>query len=550
MRKDVLMMSKRRRYGLIGFGILVVLILFVLLAGRWMFAHRLDPYIREQAVQYLQKRFDAEVEIADLRVHMPELSVSRLIRTGGGVAIHVDGDGILLRLKGRTDLPPLFTMKKVGFDVDLATLFAHPKRVPQATLDGLEINVPPRGDRPKDEKANSDASHESENTGVIVDEVVVHEATLKILPKEHGKEPLQFDIHYLRLQPAGKDVAMNYDASLRNAKPPGEILSQGSFGPWTAAVPGDTPVSGKYKFDHADLGVFDGIAGILASTGDFAGTLSTINVHGEAAVPDFRLKSSGNPVPLQTRFEVLVDGTNGNTVLKPVIARLGTSDFSTSGAIIEHNGQDHRMISLDASMPKGNLEDLLRLAMKGSPLMEGRVSFKARIEIPPLAGKVREKLRLDGQFEVNEGKFLRSTIQDKIDALSRRGQGQPENEAIDEVFSGMKGRFHLENQVITFHTLQFAVPGAAIDLAGNYTIKGPVDLHGAMTLQAKVSETVAGWKRWLLKPIDPFFSKNGTGTLLHFKVAGTADDPQFGLERGKKAPIQDTERAKPKDKND
>jgi hypothetical protein len=542
-------MSKRQRYGLIGFGILVGLTLFVFLAGKWIFTHRLDPYIREQAVQYLQKRFNAEVEIANLRVHMPELSVFRLHRTGGRVAAHVDGEGIVLRLKSHPDRPPLFTMKKVGFDVDLATLFAHPKRVPQVTLDGLEINVPPK-DRPKDEKANTDASHESdesENTGVIVDELVLHEATLKILPKEQGKKPLQFDIHYLRLQPAGKDVAMTYDASLSNAKPPGEILSEGSFGPWAASEPGDTPVSGKYKFDNADLGVFDGIAGILASTGEFAGTLSTLNVHGEATVPDFRLKSSGNRIPLQTKFEVLVDGTNGNTVLQPVIARLGTSDFTTSGAIIKHNGQDQRTISLDASMPKGNLQDLLRLAMKGSPVMEGRVSFKARIDIPPLSGKVREKLRLDGQFEISQGKFLRSNIQDKIDGLSRRAQGQPENEAIDEVFSGMKGRFQMENEVITFRTLQFAVPGAAIVLAGNYTIKGPIDLHGTMTLQAKVSETVAGWKRWLLKPIDPFFTKNGAGTLLHFKVAGTADDPQFGLESGKKTQIQDTKRAKPKD---
>jgi len=540
-------MTKRQRYGLIGFGIFVVFVCGPLV-GTWILSHRLDPYIREQAIQYLQKRFDADVEIASLRVHMPELSVFRLIGTlGRGSAIHVDGDGVVLRLKGHPDLPPLFKMKKIGFDVDLGTLFAHPKRIPQATLDGLEITLPPKRDRPGRGDANTDTEHGSEKTGVIVEEVVVRDAKLRILPKEHGREPLLFDIHYLRLQPAGKDVAMKYDASLTNAKPPGEILSEGSFGPWMATEPGDTPVSGKYKFDNADLGVFQGIAGILASSGEFAGTLSTLSVHGEASVPDFRLKTSGNPVPLQTKFEVLVDGTNGNTVLKPVIARLGTSDFTTSGAIIKHEGQHHRMISLDASMPKGNLQDLLRLAMKGSPFMEGHVTFKATIDIPPLSGKVRQKLRIDGRFEVREGKFLHSNIQDRIDTLSRRGQGQPENQAIDEVFSGMKGRFELENEVITFRTLQFAVPGAAFDLAGSYTIEGPIDFHGTMTLQAKVSETVTGWKRWLLKPVDPFFSKNGAGTLLHFKVAGTAKDPQFGLERGKKAQDQETERAKPKD---
>jgi hypothetical protein len=77
-------------------------------------------------------------------------------------------------------------------------------------------------------------------------------------------------------------------------------------------------------------------------------------------------------------------------------------------------------------MPRGNLRDLLRLAMKGSPFMEGQIFLKTKIDIPPLTGKVREKLELDGQFRILEGKFLRSTIQDKLDSLSRRGQGQPQ----------------------------------------------------------------------------------------------------------------------------
>jgi hypothetical protein len=55
--------------------------------------------------------------------------------------------------------------------------------------------------------------------------------------------------------------------------------------------------------------------------------------------------------------------------------------------------------------------------------MEGRVLLKTKIDIPPLTTSVREKLRLDGRFEVSDGKFLRSTVQDQIDGLSRRGQG-------------------------------------------------------------------------------------------------------------------------------
>ena len=77
-----------------------------------------------------------------------------------------------------------------------------------------------------------------------------------------------------------------------------------------------------------------GIAGILKSTGRFEGALDSITARGEAVVPDFRLKRAENPVPLRTKFEVLVDGTNGNTVLKPVIATLGSTHFTTSGACV------------------------------------------------------------------------------------------------------------------------------------------------------------------------------------------------------------------------
>jgi len=531
----MLKMTRRKRYVLIGLAVFVLIGIVATLVTARILVGRLDPYLRQQAIQYLQKRFDADVEMAALRVQMPTVSVFQLIRTRGlGVMVHVDGEALALRLKDRPDLPPLFKMKNFGFDVDLGKLRANPKTVRHVTLDGMEITIPPRDNRSKVERAADHASHESEKTGVIIEEVIVRDATLKILPKESEKEPLQFDIHQVRLESAGKDVAMKYDASLTNAKPPGEILSRGTFGPWIENEPGDTALNGKYNFDKADLGVFDGIAGVLNSNGEFAGTLSMINVRGEAFVPDFRLKISGNRVPLKTKFEVLVDGTNGNTVLKPVVARLGTTDFTTSGGVIKHEGEERRTISLDVSMPNGNIQDVLRLAMKGSPFMAGRVAVQTKIDIPPLSGKVREKLQLDGRFEVKEGRFLQSNIQNQIDGLSRRGQGQPNNEAIEDVATAMKGKFELKDEAITFRSLQFAVPGAAVDLTGGYRFQGPVDFHGTLKLQAKVSQTMTGWKRWVLKPIDPFFSKEGAGTFLHIKVEGTAEAPKFGLDRGKK----------------
>jgi hypothetical protein len=510
-------------------GIALIAMLFV---GRAM-ANRFEPYIRQQAIDYLQGRFDSEVELGSLQISIPHLSPYKLVlNRGRGARAHVEGDNVVLRHKGRRDIAPMFVMKRFSFEVDLDTVFNDTQRIQLVTVDGMEINVPPPGERP--DLGNFDSDN-TKSADIIFDEVLINDSRLNILPRDRAKKPLQFDLHWIRLESAGKYLAMKYSAVLTNAKPPGEIISKGTFGPWVADEPGNSPLNGTYVFDNADLGVFKGIAGTLDSTGQFEGTLDSISAKGEATVPNFRLKHAGNPVSLKTNFEVLVDGTNGNTVLKPVVGTLGKTTFTTSGTVIKHEEDTHRTISLDVSMPRGNLRDLLTLAMKGEPFMEGQVVLKTKIVIPPLTGTVKEKLILDGQFDIPQGKFLKSSIQDQIDTLSRRGQGQPQNTEIDEVVLRMGGVFYLEDQKMSFKPLSFAVPGSGVDLKGEYDLERDVlDLHGTLRLDAKISQTLTGWKRWLAKPIDPFFSKDGAGTLLHIQVTGSSKAPKFGREKGSK----------------
>jgi AsmA-like C-terminal region len=539
-------LAERRTKWLIGIGGITVTVLAALSLAGYVLASRLEPYIRTQAIAYLQSRFDADVELGALRVRMPRLSpVQVLFRGGRGVFVGVEGDSVLLRHKTRRDLPPMFSMQKFSVEVELATLFDDTTIVRLATMDGVKINVPPKAERPQldsgaDENNVADEADRGDRgsaPSVLFEEVIITNAVLTILPKDRTKSPLRYDIHRLTLRSAGENLAMKYDAALTNAKPSGEIQSTGTFGPWVAREPGDSPIDGDYRFDNADLGVFSGIAGILHSSGRFKGSLSAVSVRGEATVPDFRLKRAGNPVPLRTTFEVLVDGTNGDTILQPVNGTLGSTDFTTSGGILKQEGDSRRTIRLDVSMPRGNLRDILTLAMRSPPFMQGQIFLKTTIEIPPLTGKVREKLLLDGQFEISRGRFLRSTIQKQIDSLSRRGQGQPQNEEIGAVVSVMGGRFKLENEVITFQSLSFAVPGAGVDLTGSYDLdQDALDFHGTLRLRATVSQTMTGWKRWALKPVDPFFSKEGSGTLLNIQVVGTSKEPNFGRDRGDKDP--------------
>jgi hypothetical protein len=524
-------MSRREKY-VAGFGAAAIVVLVGLIVAGSILGRRVEPLIRQQAEQYLRNRFHADVRIATLHVRLPNLSPLRMLFTHGrGTIASIEGKGIVMRMWDRPDAPPLFSIQKFVTGIDLGALGDEIHHVGLVTVTGLEIHIPPKGERP-DVSAGQAGGEPEGQTIVVIDRLDVKKATLVILPRDNTKKPLSFEIHDVKMESAGPGVAMKYACKLTNPSPPGEIHSIGTFGPWNSVEPGDTPLQGDYTFDHADLGVYSTVAGILQSTGHFEGELDSITARGEAYVPDFRLKRSGNRVPLRTKFEVLVDGTNGNTVLKPIQATLGSTHFTTSGAVFKHDGDRHRSIKLDVNMPQGRMPDILRLAMKGPPFMEGKLNLKTTLEVPNLDGKVINKLRLDGRFEITEGHFLKSTIQDQIDSLSRRGQGQPKNQQIDEVISRMQGKFKLDNSVITFQDLTFGVSGADVQLAGSYDLNADaLAFHGALKLEARVSQTVTGWKHWILKPVDPFLSKNGAGTYLKIQVVGNSKAPKFGLDR-------------------
>ncbi|MCU1328962.1 MAG: hypothetical protein JWN34_4332 [Bryobacterales bacterium] len=528
-------MTPRRKKWLIGGAAAAVLVVGGLYVAASMMANRVEPFIRDQAIKYLRSHFDGDVELAQLKVHFaPQLPLRILLKRPGTLA-QVQGQNLQLRQFGHRDSPPLFSLKRFSFEVDVAALLrAGTTTVNRVTLDGMEIQIPPKGERPASSNDSQPASGDDANaSNVVVNEVDIRNARLVILPKDKAKAPLQFDIRDLKLGNAGQNQAMTYTAVLNNPKPPGLVRSNGTFGPWSSREPSDTPLSGDYLFENADLGIFNGIAGILRSTGHFQGTLANLTARGEAFVPDFRLKRSGNPVPLKTEFEVLVDGTNGNTELKPVQATLGSTKFTTTGFVVKHDGDERRTIFIDANIPAGNLRDILRLAMPGNPMMEGTINLKAKIGIPPLATKVKQKMDMEGNFEITNGKFLRSAIQSKINMLSQKAQGNPDATAaeVDEAVHHMSGRFKMADEAITFRSFAFQIPGAAVNLDGTMNMAADsLDFHGALMLDARLSQTQSGWKRWVLKPVDPFFAKNGAGTYLRIKVTGSSKDPQFGLD--------------------
>jgi hypothetical protein len=59
----------RKRKWLIRVAVATMLGIVALFVTASIMARRFEPYIREQAIEYLRKRFDSDVELGALRVH-------------------------------------------------------------------------------------------------------------------------------------------------------------------------------------------------------------------------------------------------------------------------------------------------------------------------------------------------------------------------------------------------------------------------------------------------------------------------------------------------
>ena len=107
-------------------------------------------------------------------------------------------------------------------------------------------------------------------------------------------------------------------------------------------------------------------------------------------------------------------------------------------------------------------------------------------------------MQLQGQFGIGNIQFTNSSVQGKIDSLSRRGQGEPRDMDINSVISDMKGDFGMRDAVLNFSDLRFGVTGAAINLTGTYNLDNEqLDFHGKLKLKAKLSQTTTGVKSFL-----------------------------------------------------
>ncbi len=523
--------ARRRRW----FWMLIALSLAIgLFIAVEIVAHRVEPVLKARVADALSEDFDSRVQLASFHVSITH-------------GLHVFGGGLVIYPRLFVMHEPMLAVKQFSFYTPWKQLFHQPMHIEQVDLSGLVIHIPTTMERNNSPQPQRKGAHNGGGVVIIVNRLASTDARLIIDPNKPGSEGLQFDIRKLQLTTVAPHQPLKFRAVLINPKPVGNVQSSGVLGPFRPDDPGETPVRGTYWFRNADLGTLNGIAGTLSSQGNYEGTLQRINVDGKTVTPNFRLEITGRPVPLNTTFHAIVDGTNSDTCLQSVVAQLLDSRIVAKGDLVRVPGRPGHDIQLNVIVGPAQIQDLLALADKREqPLMTGAVRLHTSFQLPPGPQPVIGRLKLTGSFSVEHARFTDAKFQAAVDEISMRGQGKPKKAkqaraaaklgdpiSAPGIVSQLSGNFSLGAGTISFSYLSFSVPGADVVLHGIYTTQGEqLDFHGFARLDAKLPKMFTGWKSILLRPLDPFFYKRGRGTQIPIRVSGTRADPHFGLDLG------------------
>lgn len=442
-------------------------------------------------------------------------------------------ESLTVRHHSRVDVPPLLVIQSVVADLNLLDLWG--RVIDRVAIDGMELNIPPRpeGSGPRlpmtREHAGGGAAH------VVIRHLTAANTRVAMIPRESGKNPRVWNIAALDMRDIASDAPASFTASLSNPIPMGSIEATGHFGPWQPGDPGSTPLDGMYTF-AADLGTIKGVEGHLEAKGEMDGVLDRITTHGDTTTERFRIpRLNAGSLVLKTRYEALVDGTKGDVELTSVEIELGRSTLHAHGVVEGTKGIKGKRVTLRVTSDAVDLADLLTFVTSTAPpAAHGMLVLDTAFDLPRGGGDVLDRLAVDGSFRADQLRFTSHDTQEKIDTLSRSGQGRPKDTSIDDVASRAGGTFVLANGILTFKSLAFDVRGASIRMAGTYALEArAMNLSGQVRLTASASQTQTGFKSLVLKPFDPLLRDKGAGTILAVHVRGTADQPDIGLDLGK-----------------
>jgi hypothetical protein len=471
------------------------------------------PFTRDTIVIALQEKFSSDVELKTFHV---------TYFTPGCVA-----EAVTFRRNNDRNAPPIATIEKLTIQGSYWGLFSTPKRLRRVKVEGLRIYL-----SPSSERNGNDERPAGEKSALIIDELIADGAVVEFSSGEPGAEPLTFEIHQLALNSVADDRPMSFHAALLNPEPPGEIRTDGQFGPLRSQNVGQTLLSGSYVFQRADLGIFPGIKGTLSSTGKLNGVVEHIEIEGSTDAPDFQVMRSEHAVHLKTQFHAIVNGMDGDVALQSVHAQFERTSVISQGEVAKKAGSEGKTVSLEATEPQGRIQDWLRLFSKADrPAMTGAMNVRTQILVLPGKRDFIKRVTLQGDFGIDEASFSRSATQAKVDNLSQVAQGDKESDDPAMVVENLQGHVALKDAIATISDLSFSVPEALVLLHGTYGIlTEQVNLHGSLQVATKLSKGSTGVKSVLFKAVEPFLKKKNAGEIVPIKIGGTFSHPSYGLD--------------------
>jgi len=491
--------------------LLVVAIAATLLVLNW-------PFTEPAVARALQDRFARNVKIGAFhRTYFPPGFIAQDVQF-----LH----------RKRQDLPPLITVQTLTVRASYSGLLRIHQQLNTVQIAGLHVIIPPKSSGGTKQVFPLTTSVSGKN--LAIGEIATDNAVLEFLPRQRGADRFVLKIDHLVLDHVGQNDPLTFHARFNNTEPPGEIRSDGQFGPWNDNDPAATTVSGAYTYQHVNLAAFEGIAGTLSSVGNFSGTIGHIDGEGNIDIPDFKVTGSSHVVHLSSTYQAVIDGTNGDTHLTNVESHFGRTTVFSQGDVKGQPGAHGKTVTLAMHVTQGRVEDLLRLFTgSAQPAENGAVRLQMKVNLPPGPLTFLRRLRLDGDFGIGAAHFTDPKIQLPVNRLAESAHGKKKDQEEADpatVLSNLKGHVSAKAGIAQLSNVSFTEPGTLAEVAGTYDlINKNVNLKGVLHTKGKLADTTSGFKSVVLKALGPFIKKRSI-TVVPFTVTGTSSDPSFALD--------------------
>jgi AsmA-like C-terminal region len=489
-------------------------VLFVLFGGVLLVLAAEWPFTREATIRSLERVSASDVQVINFH--------KTFFPSPGYIAQDVTFK--------RPGSRPIATVGKITCKATWAAMLSFTHRISRMDLDRLKVYIPAHVPPPV-------RKHAEAKIKTTVTQLFANGAILDIAPRHQGGQTVHCSFPQLTLSNVAGNKPIHLQVLMRNPNPPGDLKVSGTVGPFISGKVGDIRISGAFQFRHADLSAYKVIRGKLSADGRFQGTLGRSEVSGQTKIPNFEITSSRHSVGLTAEYHAIVNGINGDVAVESAQAHFLGTTLLAHGAIA---GRKAKTVSLDFDARQARIQDLLRLFVSADrPPLDGPISLRAHVVLPPTHRPFIRRVKLDGNFTITDADFSNSKTQEKVDELSARARGNKgqikSRNGPEHITEDLKGNVRLREGIATLSSALFGVPGAVARGGGTYALTTKaIDLRGRLAMHVSVSKAAGGFKSILLIPLDPLFKKNGAGAVLPVRISGTYSHPIFKVSLTRK----------------